>query len=377
MRRAHAQVTEWMEAAGFACRVDAIGNLFGRREAAEPPARTLLVGSHLDTVPNAGKFDGILGVLLGIAVGEALREDQVDLPFALEVVGFADEEGVRYGMPFLGSRAASGCFDERLLERRDATDIPMSTAIRNFGGDPQQIPAAAYRPEDLVGYLEAHIEQGPVLRPAQGMLGVVEAIAGQTRVDIEFQGRAAHAGTTPMDQRQDALVAAAQLVVAAEQLARSTPGLVATVGKLEVTPNAANVIPSRAVFTVDVRHGVDEVRQRVVASMLDQARALATERGLTCHVAARDEHAVVETDRFLTGLLEEAVSDAGVECRRMVSGAGHDAEIMAAVTPAAMLFLPCHDGISHHPDESVAPEDVSLALEAMVGAVLKIAERNR
>lgn len=350
MREVHAQVRQWMEAAGMSVRLDAAGNIRGCYEGTR--GRRLYLGSHLDTVPRAGAFDGILGVVMAIALVERLAGRR--LPFAIEVVGFSEEEGVRYGVPFIGSRALIGDLDKALLAR-------IKGAIREFGLDPAQIGEARVE-DDAIGYFEFHIEQGPVLESLDLGLGVVEAIAGQSRFEVTFRGEANHAAL-PMGFRRDALAGAAEWIALVEREALTTSGLVATVGRIESEPGAGNVITGTVRASLDVRHRDDAVRHRAQNCMLEGARELAGRRGLEFSCDCRMDRAAVNMDSTLVTALERAAAAAGHPVHRMVSGAGHDAMIMAARTPAAMLFLRSPGGISHHPNESVREQDVAAALE--------------
>ncbi len=368
------EVASWMRAAGMSVRRDNVGNLIGRYEAARvadtgdgasPHPRTLLLGSHLDSVRDAGRYDGPLGVLTALAVVERLHARGRRLPLALEVLAFADEEGLRYGTSYLGSKALAGLFDLALLDRTDDDGIRMDEAIRAAGGDPAAIPADARSRDDLVGYCELHIEQGPVLE-AEGLpVGVVSAIAGQSRFAVTFEGTAGHAGTAPMALRRDALCAAAEFVLAVEALARETPGLVATVGQLAVEPGASNVIPGRVVLSLDVRHQDDAMRLR----SRDQLRATVGRIGVDRGVAGRwdvvQEDNATPCDPALGDVLGRAVASLGLPVRRLPSGAGHDGVVLTALCPVAMLFVRCHGGISHHPAEAVMVEDVAVAVEAL------------
>jgi allantoate deiminase len=308
-------------------KVDAAGNLRGSYSAAVPGAPVLFIGSHLDTVPHAGAFDGILGVVIGVKLVELLGGRR--LRFGIEVVGFSDEEGVKFGFPFIGSLALIG-------------ELPDPRA---FGLDPDELPSAVAS-EQALGYIEFHIEQGPVLESLGLSLGVVEAIVGQSRIELTFEGKAGHAGTTPMHLRQDALVAAAEWIGAVEREAIATEGLVATVGRIEVQPNAPNVIPGVVKATLDVRHRDDAVRRAAV------------ERLIAVRAEVWMDQPAVTMDPHLTDLLARSAP------HRMLSGAGHDAMILARRMPAAMLFLRSPGGLSHHPDESVLPGDVDAALIA-------------
>ena len=314
-----------------------------------------MIGSHLDTVPDAGKYDGALGVLLGLAAVRALGGRR--LPFAVEVVGFCEEEGVRYRTPYLGSLALAGRFDPALLDRTDADGVAMADAFRAFGLDPARVAAAAYPPGRVLGYLEAHIEQGPVLESRGLPLGVVTAIAGQSRLRVTFVGRAGHAGTSPMDLRRDALPAAAEFVLEVERLARSVDGLRATVGVVAAEPGAVNVVPGSATLSLDVRHADDAARGRRGRRLLGSAEAIASPRGACAFRvdqarAPRRGPGRPGPDR--PARLGRRAAP-GSSPRRLVSGAGHDAAVMAAMAPMAMLFLRSPGGVSHHPDESVLP----------------------
>jgi allantoate deiminase len=339
MHEVHRLVRSWMEEAGMETRVDAVGNLRG----VYGGGPRLMLGSHLDTVPHAGAFDGILGVVLAIA----LVEQQP--PCGVEVVGFSEEEGVRFGVPFIGSRALVGS---------PVMDDGVLAAIREFGLDPAKIPEAALS-EEVKGYLEFHIEQGPVLESLGSPLGVVEAIAGRSLWDIRFMGQANHAGTTPMHLRHDALAGAAEWVGLVEHVAQTTPGLVATVGTIDAQPGAGNVIPGLVRVSLDVRHPLDEVRQPALNIILDGAEHIAGLRSLKVEGEARSEQPAVAL-HFES--VEKAVESAGYPVHRIVSGAGHDAMILAQKVPASMLFLRSPGGISHHPDERVLAEDIDAAL---------------
>lgn len=361
MRECHAELTRWMEPVGADIRLDAAGNWRAYYPALEPVAPRLFIGSHLDTVPNAGAYDGILGVVLAVSLLEALGGRR--LPFGIEVVGFSEEEGVRFGAPFIGSRALVGRLDADLLGRRDARGISVAKAIEDFGINPADIPRAALN-DDAIGFLEFHIEQGPVLENLGRPLGVVDAIVGQSRMSFTFVGRANHAGTTPMNLRWDALAAAAEWITAVERLAQTTPGLVATVGSVNTEPGVANVIAGEAHATLDVRHSADDLRTRAVEDMIRDAEEIARRRGLSVRWNMLLNQSAVTMDPFLIAQGEEAIRKAGCEPHRMASGAGHDAMILAEKVPSAMIFLRSPGGISHNPKESVFVEDVARALES-------------
>jgi len=360
MRDCHREMTRWLNRLGAEVTVDAAGNLRGLYAAERPSSTRLLVGSHLDTVPNAGAYDGVLGVVLAAALIEALEGQR--LPFGIEVIGFSEEEGVRFGTPFIGSRALVGRLDEELLNREDAAGISIRTAIEDFGLDPREIPLARLQ-ADTLAYLEFHIEQGPVLDSLARPLGVVEAIVGQTRMDLRFVGRANHAGTTPMHLRHDALAAAAEWTVAVERAAQREPNLVATVGGVEAKPGAANVIAGEARVSLDVRHKSDDVRRHTTETLVQQAEEIAKRRGLLLQSSILLKQNAVAMRPFLVDQVEEAIRKTGCDPHRMVSGAGHDAMVLAEKLPSAMIFLRSPEGISHDPAESVLLEDVEKAIE--------------
>jgi allantoate deiminase len=365
MRQANELVGAWMREAGLAVRTDAIGNLIGHYPAAQPDGKILLLGSHLDTVRDAGRFDGPLGVLVAIACVQQLHDTKTRLPFAIEVVGFADEEGVRYQSTYLGSRALAGTFNVEDLKRTDTRGITMADALREFGGNPAAIASAKYDPNRLLGYAEVHIEQGPVLEEKNLAVGVVSAIAGQTRARVGLVGAAGHAGTVPMKLRRDALCAAAEFVLAVELLAQNWGGLVATVGEIAALPGAGNVIPGTAQLSLDVRHPDDAARTQAVAELKARAEEIAAERGVTLQWEIVHQTAAVICNRGLTLPLENAAKRHQREVPLLTSGAGHDAAALAAICPVAMLFVRCQGGISHHPAESARETDVRVALAVM------------
>jgi allantoate deiminase len=340
--------------------IDAVGNLRALYPAAEPAASRLLIGSHLDTVPNAGAFDGILGVVLAIALLKGLNGRR--LPYAIEVVGFSDEEGVRFATPFLGSRALVSRFDDNLMERQDSQGISVRKAIQDFGLNPERIGDAMLG-DDVCAYLEFHIEQGPVLESLALPLGVVDAVAGQSRFEFIFKGRANHAGTTPMNMRFDALSGAAEWIAAVEHMARSDLGLVATVGAVQTKPGAVNVIAGEARLSLDVRHPGDDIRMRAVEDLIRHAQAIARRRGLTVGWNEHMNQRAVQMDLDLITQIEEAIRKSGCKPHRMVSGAGHDAMILAEKVPSGIVFIRTPGGISHDPAESVPVDDVAMAIE--------------
>jgi allantoate deiminase len=372
MRRANDRVAGWMREAGMETREDALGNLFGRHAGDRPDARILLLGSHLDTVRDAGKFDGSLGVLVAIACVQQLQQAGTRLPFAIEIAGFADEEGVRFQTTYLGSKVLTGDLRREELAIQDAAGITLAEAIRQFGGNPQGIAAERRDPDKLLGYVEAHIEQGPVLEQQGLGVGVVTAIAGQTRARLIFTGRAGHAGTTPMDLRRDALCAAAEFVLEAERLARSSPGLVATVGQIGAQPGASNVIPGEVALSLDVRHAVDAARDQAVARLQAWANHRASERKLKLDWQPVQTTTAVTCDARLSDLLAASVERRQGRAVRLASGAGHDAAVIATIAPVTMLFVRCKDGLSHHPDELATLEDIGLAVSVLTDFIVNL-----
>jgi allantoate deiminase len=355
MQRANALVGSWMREAGLEVREDAAFNLIGRLPCRNPKAKTLLLGSHLDTVRDAGKYDGPLGVLVALAVVQQLRADNVGLPFHVEVVGFSDEEGVHYQTTYLGSRAMSGT-----LTKRDLAII-----------EERGIERARRDCHELLAYAEVHIEQGPVLEAENLPLAVVTGIAGQTRARIEFTGVAGHAGTTPMTLRKDALCGASDFILAVERC-----GITATVGQIEAKPGASNVIPGSVTLSLDVRHLDDARRDAAVRSLRQRAEAITKKRGLRLSWTPIQQTASVACDPHLTTLLKSAVAQCQPRVIVLPSGAGHDAAAIAAICPVAMLFVRCKGGISHNPAESVKTADVANAISALRDFVLSFAASN-
>lgn len=365
MRLANEAVATWMQGAGMTVLQDAIGNLIGRYEARSASAKTLLLGSHLDSVRDAGKYDGPLGVMIALACVERLHERQERLPFAIEVLGFADEEGLRYHTAYLGSRAMTGAFNLDALQLTDDEGILMADAIHTFGGtfDPQALRTPRWQRDDLLGYCEVHIEQGPVLEARGLPIAVVSAIAGQSRIIVRFTGEAGHAGTVPMSLRRDALCAAAEFVLAVEALGRNTAGLVATVGQVSAQPGASNVIPGQVTLSLDVRHQDDAVREQACRQLQALAREIGQERNIAVGWQLLQEHAAVPCAPPLMRLWGQAIEYLGYPLLALPSGAGHDAVVLSALTAISMLFVRCRGGISHNPAEAVLSEDVAVAIK--------------
>jgi len=371
MHDCHAAIAGWLKPLGISATIDGAGNLRGFYPGADSTAPRLLIGSHLDTVPNAGFYDGMLGVVLAIALLEEL--DGKRLPFGIEVVGFSEEEGVRFGVPFIGSRALVGRIDEELLGHQDRNGITVRGAIQKFGLDDKRINEAALG-DDVLSYVEFHIEQGPVLEKLERQLGVVEAIVGQTRLALRFCGKANHSGTTPMDTRHDALAGAAEWMVEVEARAKVIPGLVATVGFIEAKPGATNVIPGEVRLTLDTRHRFDETRSVAIREFTGFAEEIAEKRGLFLQWNTLLEQNAIVLNSFLADQIEEAVRKSGCEPHRMTSGAGHDAMILAERIPSAMVFLRSPGGVSHDPAESVLLEDVACAIDCGVHLLKQLAQ---
>jgi allantoate deiminase len=371
MHAVHARVSEWMHDAGLEVRVDDAGNIVGRRGANS--SKVLLVGSHLDSVPGAGRYDGVLGVLLGIAVAEMLRREE--LPICLDVVGFSEEEGVRYRMPYLGSAAVAGRFEEAWLERIDDEGISLRNCLSRFGLQPDNVTGCAYDPNEVIGYFEPHIEQGPVLERADVPVGVVTGIAGQSRLRLEFTGEPGHAGTTPMSGRSDALVAAARFIGNVRHVAEGHEGLRATVGSIEVSPNAPNVIPGRVELSLDVRHLDNAVRLAGIRELMEVAEQAAECEGCRFRLLEDNAQNAVAADGRMMFALEETIAECGYPVLQLESGAGHDAVIMGQSFPMAMLFLRHPGGISHHPDERVLVDDVAVAITIMARYIQNLAKQ--
>ncbi len=359
MHGVHAHLRKQMESQGMRVRIDAVGNLRGLWVPNKAHSKRLIIGSHLDTVPNAGAFDGVLGIIIGLEWVLLAQEMNLEIP--IEVIGFSEEEGVRFGVPFLGSRAVAGCFDLALLSLQDSEGVSVEDAIRAFGLDPSEIGQAAIA-EDLLGFVEIHIEQGPVLDSARLSVASVTGIVGQTRGTLRFTGQANHAGTTPMHLRRDALAAAAEWILGVEQFARGQQQLVATVGRIQAEPNAGNVIPGKVEVTLDCRHADNSVRLAALNELLGLAGDISSRRGVEARWHEHLNQPTVPMDARLTEQMTEAIREAGFPPTLMTSGAGHDAMIMATRHPATMLFVRSPGGISHDPSESVLAADIEASL---------------
>jgi allantoate deiminase len=359
-------VLGWMREAGMTARLDAMGNAIGRYEAATANQPCLLLGSHLDTVRDAGRYDGMLGVLAAIECVQGLSAQGRRLPFAVEVIGFADEEGVRFGTTLLCSRAVAGTFDPALLGAVDRNGITLAKALHTAGLDPARVGEVAYAAGSVLAYVELHIEQGPVLE-AEGLpVGVVTAINGSTRYAFELTGMAGHAGTVPMRLRKDALAAAAECVLAVEARALSERQLVATVGRLETLPGAINVIPGKVRFSLDLRSPDDLQRRSAVESLLADVERICSRRGVAAQATRLNDATVTLCAPWLQDQIGAAIAAEGVAVRRLPSGAGHDGMAMQAIAGIGMLFVRCTQGISHNPAEAVSEGDVAIALRVFL-----------
>jgi allantoate deiminase len=370
-RAAMQQVEAWMKEAGMTTRIDAIANVIGRLDGARADAPAILIGSHIDTVADAGKYDGNLGVIAGIEAAAALRG--AGLRHAVEVVAFGDEEGVRFPSHLLSSRALTGTVKAKELETADADGVTVRDALKRLGLDPAALGSCKRGRKEIAAYLEVHIEQGPVLQAEKQPLAAVVAINGATRMRVTVSGTAGHAGTVPMTLRQDALAAAAQMVLAIERIGGGHGAdLVATVGRLETLPGAPNVIPGEVRFTVDVRSPADALRARAVKDIVAQMKALAKARRVSlAHEIYYDAPAALMNARVVDAVAA-AISDTGHRPLRLSSGAGHDAMAIAPHWPAAMMFVRCKDGLSHNPAEAITVADADVAVRALIAAVRRL-----
>ena len=369
-RSAADRILVWMREAGMAAHLDAIGNVCGRYEGDRPGLPCLMLGSHYDTVRDAGKWDGPLGLFTAIACVADLNRRGRRLPFAVEVIGFADEEGVRFSSTLLGSRAVAGTFDEKLLDARDRAGIAMRDAMVEFGLDPARIGAAVRTRGELLAYVELHIEQGPVLEQNNLPLGVVTVISGATRLAAKLTGMAGHAGTVPMALRRDALAGAAESIAAVEEFCKNdAAGLVGTVGYIDAKPGATNVIPGLVSFTLDIRAPADSHRKMAVADIVRRIEVIAKRRGLALQLDVTHENRSVPCAPWLKAQVAEAVAAEGFPVFELPSGAGHDGMAMIDISDVAMLFVRCRGGISHHPDEHVETDDADAGARVLLRLV--------
>lgn len=367
-------ILTWMRDAGMSAHLDAIGNVCGRYEGERPGLPCLMLGSHYDTVRDAGKWDGPLGVITAIACVADLNRRGKRLLFAIEVVGFADEEGVRFASTLLGSRAVAGTFDRSVLATRDRDGVEMREALTRFGLDPVGIGAAARTRAELLAFIELHIEQGPVLEAQDLPVGVVTAIAGATRLAARLTGTAGHAGTVPMVLRRDALTGAAECIVAIEQVCRSdADGLVGTVGLIQAMPGASNVIPGEVSFTIDIRAPTDVHRQSAVAEIVRRIETIVKHRQLSLRLEVTHENRTAPCAPWIKQQIAEAIAAENHRVCELPSGAGHDGMAMIDIADIGMIFVRCRDGISHNPAEHVDLADA----EAAARVLLKLIENFR
>ncbi|MDT8894851.1 M20 family metallo-hydrolase [Halomonas sp. I1] len=369
------RIADWMCDAGLEPSLDASGNLVGSSPRAKAGERTLILGSHQDTVVEGGKYDGMLGVALPLMALKVLRERGIELPYGVQVVAFGDEEGTRFQSTLIGSRALAGTFQPASLDARDADGVTLGEALRDFGGDPDAIPALARDPERVLGFCEVHIEQGPVLEQRDHAVGVVTALTGIERHRVSLSGKAGHAGTTPMPGRRDALVGAAEMVVEADRVLNATEQLVGVVGKLDVRPNAVNVIPAETTFTLELRSPDPERRRAGREQLLGAFADIAEARGLTLDMQQTYSAEAVDCADWMIEALEAAGEAAGQPAERLFSGAGHDGLAMHDLTDIGMLFVRCRDGLSHHPDEAITAEDAEAATRVMMAFLRGLDER--
>ncbi len=376
MKMANARVIGWMQEAGLETQEDYAGNLIGR-QIAHDRSSVLVIGSHLDTVRNAGRYDGPLGVVLGVEVLDWVRSVGRQFPFELAVVAFSDEEGVRFKTGFLGSSVFCGLLPGADLEAVDADGIALGSLLLDRMAEPSQLRRPTFPLERLIGYFEAHLEQGSMLEHLNRPLGAVTAIAGQTRVRCMWTGKAAHAGTTPIDLRKDALVGSAAFIQEVDRIAHEWPGLMATVGELRVEPNVSNVVPASVTHSLDVRHQENGDRLAAVNKLKERASAIATERGLALDWKSLQNTNATRCDPTLNASLRAAIQKVAGEVVDLPSGAGHDGVTLSRVCPIAMLFVRCRDGLSHHPDEFVDLPDVAAALRATAEFLDQLAARSK
>ena len=364
-RAAASMVIGWMQEAGMQAHMDPIGNVIGRYEATVPAMPCLLLGSHLDTVRDAGRYDGMLGVVSAIECVQAFSDSRRRFPFAIEIAGFGDEEGARFATTLLGSRGLAGTFDPAAFAAHDRDGTTLAQAMREFGLDPDNIGGAAKKKEDLLAYVELHIEQGPVLESLGIPVGAVTAINGFSRLRATLSGTAGHAGTVPMGLRRDALAAAAECVLAVERIASATPDLVGTVGRIDALPGAINVIPGDVSFTLDIRAPDNGVRLQAVREICEAIREIAVRRKLTLNIETLQQQDVAACAGWLVAQLEQAIRAEGCPLHRLPSGAGHDGMAMQAITDIAMLFVRCKEGISHNPAESISESDAAAGTQVL------------
>ncbi|MDQ0199597.1 allantoate amidohydrolase [Neobacillus ginsengisoli] len=370
-------VEKWMIDAGMTVRIDNLNNIIGRYEGSKPDAPVILIGSHLDTVINGGKFDGMLGVISGIEIVNVLFENDTRLENPIEIIGFCDEEGVRFHSTFLGSKAIAGTFSEETLAVKDEQGVSLAGALQQLGLAPHNYQSAALDPKNVLGYLELHIEQGPVLE-AEGLpCGIVSGIAGASRYSFKITGFAGHAGTVPVTLRKDALAGTAEWIIEIERLAKENVPIVATVGKLQVVPGASNVIPGEVNGTLDIRDTDVQRKNEVIKSIFRAAEEICEKRKLTFHVEKMMETAPTLCNNGITAAIESAILANGIKPIFLVSGAGHDAMAMAALTKIGMIFVRCKEGISHNPEEFASVKDMEIGAKVLLDTVIQLIVKDK
>ena len=358
------KVEQWMKDAGLETRIDSIGNIRTHLSSKNANAKTFVIASHIDTILNAGKFDGPLGVLMGLDIVEQLIQSKTALPFDIELMGFCDEEGCRFHSTYLGSKAVAGSFDKTILNAKDERGISLQEVMEQNGGNVNELSKDAIAKKNWLGYFEIHIEQGPVLYERGIPVGVVTAIAGQRRIEIKFTGEAGHAGTVPMDMRKDALTCAAEFIVAAENFAQANKNdLVATVGKLHIPNSASNVIPGEVICSLDMRSPDEAKLSSSYGAVKKMAEDISAKRRLVIEWNLIQQTKPVICDNGMINLLKRSIEETGFEPVELVSGAGHDAVAVSEVSPVAMLFVRCFKGISHNPLENVELKDITAAIK--------------
>ncbi len=369
-QQCNATTQQWMQEAGMKSWIDGAGNCWGRYASANEDASSIILGSHLDTVPNAGKYDGILGVVAAIEVVDALHRNNVQLPFHIDVVGFGDEEGTRFGTTLLGSRAVAGQWQDSWFALQDKEGMSLSQAMESFGLKPEKVSTANRSGDKVAAYLELHIEQGPILEQEDLAVGVVTSIAGARRFNFTLEGMAGHAGTVPMNMRRDAMVTAALCIAQIEDVAKNS-NVVATVGKLECSPGSVNVIAGKCQFSLDIRSGKDSDRDAAVKSIFEYIEQLCHDRDINFSYQEIHNAPAVECADWLQQLTAASIADYGLKPLSMMSGAGHDAMVFSGIYPMAMLFVRCKGGISHHPAEAITEADVAVALDVFLDMIMK------
>ena len=353
---------QWFTEAGLSTRIDNIGNVRGRLTCSTANSKTFVIASHFDTVINAGKFDGPLGIVMGLDIIEQLIAEKIELPFNIELIAFSDEEGVRYHSTFLGSKVVTGTFDETLLNKKDNREIPLSQAITEIGGDVAKLKRDKIPTGEWLGYFEIHIEQGPILFEAGIPVAGVSAIAGQKRATITCVGEAGHAGTVPTNMRRDALCCAADCILQLEYFAKTHVNIVATVGTLHISNAASNVIPGNVEFTLDVRSDDEDALDTAWHDIRSLVTSIGHKRNIDTQLDLVQSSLPVKCDYTLNFLLKRAIAELGYEVKELVSGAGHDAVPISAVSPVSMMFVRCYKGISHNPAENVEIKDIEAAI---------------